>query len=101
MSAKRKDVGSSPAPDQKVFCAGFLRLCETFFRKFFKCLQRAPFIFFLFCKKMDVQNLPKAPLLHFSALCDLPETKKKSKENREKNSKKKTIFFNFFLTRVL
>ena len=32
---------------------------------------------------MDVQKLPKAALLHFSALCDLPETKKFSKKNSE------------------
>ena len=30
---------------------------------------------------MDVQELPKAPLLHFLALCDLPTTKKISEEN--------------------
>ena len=36
---------------------------------------------------MDVQELPKVPRLHFSALCDLPETKK-----IEKNP----IFFQFF-----
>ena len=41
---------------------------------------------------MDVQKLPKGPLLHFSALCDLPETKK----NRRKISKKMD-FFQFFL----
>ena len=37
---------------------------------------------------MDVQNLPKGPFYNFSALCDLPETKK----FRKKNSKK----FEFF-----
>ena len=37
-------------------------------------------LWFQFSKKMDVQELPKAPLLHFSALCDLPETKKIEKE---------------------
>ena len=30
---------------------------------------------------MDVQELSKAPLLHFSALCDLPETKKIEKKS--------------------
>ena len=35
-----------------------------------------PFNFFLFCKRMDVRKLPRAPLFHFSALCNLPETKK-------------------------
>ena len=27
-------------------------------------------------QKMDVQRLPECPLLHVSALCDLPEAKK-------------------------
>ena len=48
---------------------------------------------------MDVQKLPKAPLLHFSALCDLPKTKKNSKKIREKNSKKIQkirVFVQFF-----
>ena len=51
---------------------------------FIQCLQRPPLFFFLFCKRMDVQKLPKAPLLHFSALCDLPETRKISKTNLKK-----------------
>ena len=37
---------------------------------------------------MDVQKLPKGPLLHFLALCDLPETKK--------NFEKKFGFFSQF-----
>ena len=37
------------------------RLSETFFRKFFKCLQRVPPSFFLFFQRMDVQKLPNAP----------------------------------------
>ena len=36
---------------------------------------------------MDIQKLPKGPLLHFSALRDLPEPKK--------NSKKKFLNRNF------
>ena len=75
----------------QIFCAVFFRLCDTFFRSFFYCLQRVPFHFFQFCKRMDVQKLPKAPLLHFSALCDLPETKKNSK--KIKNSECFSIFF--------
>ena len=39
---------------------------------------------------MDVQKLPKGPLLHFSALCDFRRPKKI-----------RNFFFNFFLTRVL
>ena len=52
-----------------------------------------PFKFFQFSKRMDVQELPKAPLLQFLALCDLPET-----EKIEKNSE---FFFNLLLIRVL
>ena len=60
-----------------------------------------PFILFIFCKRMDVQKLPKA-LLQFSALCDLLETKQNSKKIfekkfRKKNFKKKFgIFFSIF-----
>ena len=42
-----------------------------------------PFISFLFCKRMDVQKLPKAHLLHL-----LTGDQKKLKKNR--------IFFQFF-----
>ena len=55
-------MGSSPALDQKFFVQVILGLT---FRNFF-----------LFCKRIDVQKLPKGPFLHFWALCDLPETKK-------------------------
>ena len=41
---------------------------------------------------MDVQKLSKGPLLIFSALCDLPETKKKF----DKNFEKIRNFFQFF-----
>ena len=41
---------------------------------------------------MDVQKIPKAPLLHFSALCELPETKKKIREKISKKFKKWEIF---------
>ena len=51
-----------------------------------------PFIFTLFCKRMDFQKLPKAPFLHFLALCDLPETNKIFK----KIQKNVGIFFQFF-----
>ena len=36
-----------------------------------------PSFYFLFCNWMDVQKIPNGPLLHFSALCHLPETFKK------------------------
>ena len=90
-SAKQKDMGSRPTLDQKFFVKvfGFVRL---FFRKFFFVFPKGPpFIFFLFCS-MDVQKLPKGPVLQFSALLDLPETKKKSKKKFKKNRN----FFQFF-----
>ena len=76
-SAKQKDVGSTLALDQNFFCMIF-RLCETFFRKFFKISPKGSPSFFLFCNRMDVQKSQRVPLLHFSALCNLPETSKKN-----------------------
>ena len=73
MSAKQKDVGSSPVHDQKFFVQVFFGLVRLFFANFLNVFKGSPFIFFLFCKRMYVQKLPKAPLLHFSALCDLPK----------------------------
>ena len=97
MSAKQKDVGSSPAHDQNFFVQVLFRLGETFFAIFYMSPKGPRFIFFLLCKRMGVQKLPKATLLHFSALCDLPETKKNSKEKfRKKNSKKFGFSFKFF-----
>ena len=39
-------------------------------------------MFFNFPKECQIQELPKAPLLHFSAICDLPETEKIEKKIR-------------------
>ena len=66
-------MGSSPAMT-KIFCANFFRLCETFFANISK--GSTLHFFCLFCKRMDVEKLPKGPILHVSALCDLRETKK-------------------------
>ena len=74
MSAKQKDVVPVP-PLTKNFLCRFFWLCETFFAIFLMS-PKGPPSFFLFCKRMDVQKLPKGPLLHFSALYDVPETKK-------------------------
>ena len=41
---------------------------------------------------MDVQKLSKGPLLHFSSLCDLPETKKFEKKDLNKS----LAFIQFF-----
>ena len=55
------------------------RLCETFFSKFFKCPQRVLLsIFLIFCKRTNVKKSQRVPFSHFSALCDLAETSKKS-----------------------
>ena len=64
MSVKQKDVGSSPAHDQKFFVQVFFRLGETFFRKFFVS-KGPPLHFFLFCKRMYVQKLQKTPFYIF------------------------------------
>ena len=79
-------MGSSPALDQNFFVQiffGFVRLFSQISPK------GPPVIFLSILQKMDVQRLPECPLLHVSALCDLPETKKKSK-------KKFGIFFPIF-----
>ena len=85
MSAKQKDVGSSPAHDQKFFVQFFSAWWD--FRNFFKCLQRVPLHFFLFCKRMDVQKLPKAPFYIFRNYATY-RGPKKWKEIRKKISKK-------------
>ena len=97
MSVKQKDVGSNPAHDQKIFYAGFFRLGETFFRNFLMS-PKPPFIFFLFCKRIDVQKLPKATFYIFRhyATYRIP---KKFKTIFEKNFEKKfqnSDFFQFF-----
>ena len=69
--------------DQNFFVQVFFGFAILFFAIFLSP-KGPPFIFSLFCKRMDVQKLPKAPLLHFSGLCDLPETKKISKKNSKK-----------------
>ena len=48
-------------PLTKIFLCRFFRLCETFFPQiFFNVSKGSPFIFFLFCKRMDVQKLQRA-----------------------------------------
>ena len=92
----QKDVGSSPALNQNFLIAGYFGLVRLIFANSFKGLQRAPFNFFLFCKRIDVQKLPKPPFFyifrHYA-------TYRRPKQVRKKNFPK--IFFNFFLMRVL
>ena len=66
MSAKQKDVGSSLALDQNFLCMLF-RLCETFSANFFNVSKGSPFNFLYFATEW----------MHFSVLCDLPETSNK------------------------
>ena len=92
--------GSSPTLTKNFLCRCFCFV--ILFSQFFLMSPKGPpFIFSYFAKRMDVQKRSKAPLLHFLALCDLPETKKNRKKCLEKNFKKIGFFFQFFLTRVL
>ena len=88
MSAKQKDVGSSPAHDQKMFF-GFVGL---FFANFFKCLQRVPLHFF--AKEWMFKNSQRPPFTFFGTM-QLTGDKKNRKKIR-KNSKNSDYFFNFF-----
>ena len=81
----QKDVGSSLALDQNFSLHISVRLSATFFAKFFIVPKGSPFIFFLFCKRMDVPKIPRAPLLQFLALCDFLETSKKFRKKFRKN----------------
>ena len=95
-SAKQKDVGSSPALDQKFFVQVF-RLCETFFRKFFKCLQGVPLHFFSILQKNGCSKTPKGPSFTFFGTMRLTGTQKKIKKFKQKLD----LFSIFFITRVL
>ena len=65
------------------------RLSETFFSQIFQMSSKGPSSFFPIFRKNGCSKTPKCPLLHLSALCDLPRTKKNSK-------KIKKFFFLFF-----
>ena len=81
MSAKQKDVGSSPAQDQNFLCR-FFRLCETFFRK---CLQRVPLHFFSYvAKEWMFKNSQRPPFYYFRDSA----TYRRPKNTRKKISKK-------------
>ena len=64
MSAKQKDVCSSPAHDQKFFVQ-FFRLGETFFRKFLNVSKGSPFIFSYFAKEWMFKNSQRPPFYIF------------------------------------
>ena len=70
---------------EKFLCRFFSALWDFFWKMFSMSPKGPPSYFFLFCSK-----IPRGPLLQFSALCDLPETKKIRKFH------KSLIFFQFF-----
>ena len=62
-------MGSSLALYQ-IFCACYFCFVRLFSANSFNDPKWSPFIFFLFCKRMDVKKISKCPLLQFSALWD-------------------------------
>ena len=72
--------------------SSFFRHCETVQNSdFFPIFFIVPPSILIFCNRMDVQKNPKgSPFLHFSALCDLPETSKKI------SKKIRNFFFSVF-----
>ena len=77
------------------FCRFFFGLVRLFFANCLNVSKRSPFIFSYFAKEWMFKNSQRPPFLHFSALCDLPETKKISKKIW-KNVQKNRFFFQFF-----
>ena len=55
----------------------------------------------IFCNRMDVQKIPKRPLLHFSALCDLPETSKKFRKKFGNFFSQFLVFWELLLSPVV
>ena len=84
-------MGSSPALDQNFFVQVFFGFVRLFSQIFLMSPKGPPFIFFLFCIRMDVQNLPKGPLLQFFGTMRLTGDQKISKKNFKKNR----IFLSF------
>ena len=70
----------------KIFLCMLFRFCETFFRIFFNVSKVSVPLhcFFDFAKEWMLKK-PKGLILHFSALCDLPETLKKFEKNLSEN----------------
>ena len=85
----QKDVGSSPVLDQ-FFCAGFFRLCETFFANFFNVSKGSTLHFFSILHKNGRSKPPKGPFLQFFGTMRLTGDQKISK-----NIQKNWIFLNF------
>ena len=81
-------MGSSPALDQ-IFCVDFFGFVRLFFAIFLMSPKGPPFIFSLFCKKMDVEKQPKGPFHIFRYNATYQKLQKNSKN-----------FWKFFLGTV-
>ena len=92
MSAKQEDVGSSPVHDQNFFVQVFFGLVGLFFAIFLNVSIGSPLHFFPTLQKNGYSKTPKGPLLPFSALCDLLETKKIRKRYFEKKIQQNSDF---------
>ena len=94
MFAKEKDVGLSPAHDQKFFVQVFFRLGETFFRKFLNVSKGAPFIFFYFAEGCIFKNSQRPPFYIFRHYATYQRPKKF--EKKSKKIQKNQNFSKFF-----
>ena len=101
MSAKQKDVSSSPSHDQKYFCAGFFGLVRLYFTNFFNVSKGSPLHFFPILQKSGCSKTPEAPFHIFRHYATYRRPKNFRKKFRKKISKKFGFVFQFFLTRVL
>ena len=82
MSAKQKDVGSSPALGQ-FFSAGYFGFVRFVLQIFLMSPKAPPLNFFLFCKRMDVQKLPKGLFYIFRHYATYRRPKRNSKKFSE------------------
>ena len=92
MSAKQKDVGSSPAHDQEFFVQVFFGLMRLFSQFFLMCPKDPPFIFSYFAKEWMVKNSQRVPFYIFRHYA----TYRRPNKYFEKKFKKNRIFFQFF-----
>ena len=98
MSAKQKDVGSSPAHDQKKsFLCRFLFDLMRLFSQFFKMSSKGPpFIFSCFAKKWMFKNSQRPPFYIFRHYANYRRPKNIRKKNFEKKFRKIWDFYQFF-----
>ena len=84
MSTRQKDVGSSPAHDQKFFVQVFSGFVRLFFANFSNVLKGSPLHFFPILQN-GYSKTPKGPPLTFFRTMRLTADKKISKKNFKKN----------------